>query len=127
MAAKQTQGVKPGTEGPVLREVEEQVWVSDAAVPVTIQPLDGPDRALFRVEPVEPLTPGVYAVHWGGLDGLTGIEQRVFLFRVLDPAAGAESQDEAAGGDDAGTDAEKERRRRENRKEMNKDTDEGMG
>lgn len=127
VAAKQTQGVRPGTTGPVLREVEEQVWVADAPVPATMESLDGSDHALVRIEPVEPLTPGVYAVHWGVLDGLSGIEQRAFLFRVFDPLGGVEAEDEAGGVKDGAEEAEKERRRLENQKEMNKETDEGMG
>ncbi|NLV40463.1 MAG: carboxypeptidase-like regulatory domain-containing protein [Candidatus Hydrogenedentes bacterium] len=127
VAAKQTQGVRPGTSGPVLREVEEQVWVADTPVPATMESLDGQEHQLVRIEPVEPLTPGVYAVHWGVLDGLSGIEQRAFLFRVFDPLGGVEAQDEAGGGKDGAEEAEKERRRLENQKEMNKETDEGMG
>lgn len=127
VAAKQTQGVRPGAAGPVLREVEEQVWVADTPVAATMQPLDGDDHALVRIEPAEPLAPGVYAVHWGVLDGLSGIEQRAFLFRVFDPLGGVEAQDEADGPDEGAVDAEKERRRLENQKEMNKETDEGMG
>ena len=127
VAAKQSQGVRPGSSGPVLREVEEQVWVADTPVSVTMAPLDGADRTLVRIEPVEPLAPGVYAVHWGVLDGLSGIEPRVFLFRVLDPMGSVEAQDEAADPDAASREEEKERRRLENQKEMNRETDEGMG
>ncbi len=127
VAARQTQGVRPGAAGPVLREVEEQVWVADTPVAATMLPLDGDDHALVRIEPAEPLTPGVYAVHWGVLDGLSGIEQRAFLFRVFDPLGGVEALDEAGGADEEAVKAEKERRRLENQKEMNRETDEGMG
>jgi hypothetical protein len=72
------------------------VWASEAAFPVEIVPLDEPERYLAQIRLSEPLTPGVYAVHWGALDGYGTTDRRMFLFRVVDAARAPETQEPAA-------------------------------
>jgi hypothetical protein len=75
-----------------LGEVGEQVhhieaWVAEKSVPTDLRPLDEPEQLLRQVRLPEPLEPGVYAVHWGALDGYTTIDTRMYYFRVGAPEA----------------------------------------
>jgi len=60
----------------------QEVWAADETLPVQMVPVDEPERVLWRVGLFGPLAPGVYAVHWGALDGHADTDPRIFLFRV---------------------------------------------
>lgn len=62
-----------------------QVWVAAGTEKVDLVPIDNPDGLLLRLQLVQPLEPGVYAVHWGALDGYLTLERRMFMFEVLTP------------------------------------------
>ncbi len=69
----------------------ERVWAPAEVLPVHLQPVDEPEKLLYELRLLAPLDPGVYAVHWGALEGhAQPVEagQNVFLFRVR--AAGEE-------------------------------------
>lgn len=65
---------------------QQEAWVQDVSISVELAPIDEPERLLLQVRAAEPLTPGVYAVHWGALEGHTTTDPRIFMFRVFDPA-----------------------------------------
>ena len=66
----------------------QDTWVSETTIPMEMVAIDEPERFLTQVRATEPLAPGVYAMHWGALEGRTaaGSEPRMFLFRVADAA-----------------------------------------
>ena len=76
-------------EGPEAKagEFPERVWVAAASVAVSSVVLDEENRALLELRLEESLVPGIYAVHWGGLDGHLSTDSRVFLFQVKEPDA----------------------------------------
>ncbi len=63
----------------------QQVWASETSMAVELSAIDEPDRLLMQLRLMEPLSPGLYAVHWGALDGSAATDSRVFLFRVSGP------------------------------------------
>jgi len=73
----------------------QEVWTADGVLPIQMVPVDEPERALWRMNLLDTLSPGVYGVHWGALDGYTSTDPRVFLFRVAGAPAETEP-DEAA-------------------------------
>lgn len=94
---------------PESPSVKEEVWVSEKTLPLAMAPLDEPDRLLWEVRLMEQLAPGIYAIHWGALEGYTSTDPRIFAFAVaqasgessLPPGAGEEplaapEEDEAA-------------------------------
>ncbi len=107
----------------------EKVWVADKDIPLTQHPLDEPDRLLIELVPSAMLEPGTYAVHWGGFEGLASLEPRVFLFRVPDPAATAEQKESepALSPEDEKREQEREKKHQEIRKDVEKETGEGLG
>lgn len=65
-----------------------QVWSRAEDIPVVSEAIDEPEQELRHLVLQNPLAPGAYAVHWGGLaSGQASEEQRVFCFRVADPNA----------------------------------------
>jgi hypothetical protein len=62
-----------------------RVWVEEENVPVLTAPVDEPDRLLVELRSPVMLTPGVWAVHWGALNGHTSTDPRIFMFRVTAP------------------------------------------
>ncbi|HPO31251.1 MAG TPA: hypothetical protein PKX28_08410, partial [Candidatus Hydrogenedentes bacterium] len=126
-------GVKTTTSGNTAaekRQAEETyyqaVWVADARVSITLRPVDDPDGTLYVIVPDTQLSPGVYAVHWGGITGTGALEQRVYLFAVPDPATGAIPEPEKTE-EERQRDEKREQQRQQRRKEMDKSTNEGMG
>jgi hypothetical protein len=107
----------------------EKIWVVDADIPLVERPLDEPDRLLVELAPSAMLDPGTYAVHWGAFEGLASLEQRVFLFRVPDPAATEEEKETepAPSPEDEKREQEREKKREEIRKDVEKETGEGLG
>jgi hypothetical protein len=65
-----------------------EVWASEVSLPVELVPIDEPERCLIQVRLSEALTPGLYGVHWGALEGYTATDPRLFLFEVVDAAHG---------------------------------------
>lgn len=62
-----------------------KAWVLAEPVAADLVPIDEPEGLLHRLSYDAPLTPGVYAVHWGALHGSTATEGRIFMFRILAP------------------------------------------
>lgn len=91
----------------------ETVWVPGKRLSAHLAPIDEPERLLYELRLPALLEPGVYAVHWGALDGHRQpgeAGQNVFLFRVRGegeqaPAEG-ETEGEAEGGGAAEPDAD---------------------
>lgn len=73
---------------PASKSSTFSVWVPAGTVAVSLRPVDTPEEHLLHVELDRPLEPGAYAVHWGALDGYTTLDNRVFLFKVLEPQEG---------------------------------------
>ncbi len=107
----------------------EKIWIADADIPLVERPLDEPDRLLVELVPSAMLEPGTYAVHWGAFEGLASLEPRVFLFRVPDPAATAEEKEAepAPSPEDEQREQDREKKREEIRRDVEKETGEGLG
>jgi hypothetical protein len=58
------------------------VWIAGGSVPVDLIPVVPSDPSLLQVRLVEPLQPGMYALHWGALDGHSSLDERIFIFVV---------------------------------------------
>lgn len=65
--------------------IKYPVWAPASSHSVLSAAIDEPDRLLTELRLAEPLAPGVYAVHWGALDGYRSTEDGVFVFRVVSP------------------------------------------
>ena len=82
----------------------ERAWLAEASVPCSVDVIDAPEGRLAELRCAQPLSPGVYALHWGALDGYLTTDPRVFMFAVVaeeEPPEG-ESEDEATPGGEAG-------------------------
>jgi hypothetical protein len=58
------------------------VWIAGGSVPVDLIPVVVSDPSLLQVRLIEPLQPGMYALHWGALEGYTSLDERIFIFIV---------------------------------------------
>lgn len=65
----------------------DEVWAPAESIPLSAVPVDYPDRMLLDLRPAYPLSPGIYAIHWGAFAGYNTIDARIFLFEVIDPEA----------------------------------------
>ena len=74
------------------------VWAPVDAVGVFAVPIDEPGRLLLELRLSAPLAPGVYAMHWGALDGHTSTSPSVFLFQVVLPGNASGEGTEEEGG-----------------------------
>jgi len=79
--------IHPGTGEAAVENDEktqylETIWVAENSVAIRSTALDEPARLLVELRAVSPLQPGVYAIHWGALDGYDSIEPRIFLFAL---------------------------------------------
>lgn len=105
-------------EQPVLRdgvdasrvsedEANRLIWAESVRIGVQAVPLDEPERMLWEIRPARELGPGIYAVHWGALEGDPATEASAYLIEVVDPdAREGEDADEGEGegdGDGEGT------------------------
>jgi Carboxypeptidase regulatory-like domain len=75
------------------------VWVAGTPIPMAEVPIDGIDGHLVQIKPVNPLSPGAYAIHWGALDGQSDSEPLMFFFSVgedFSPIAAANEDTQAA-------------------------------
>lgn len=79
----QAQATRPATKSATF-----DVWVPAGTLSVVLEPVDRPQEHLLRIDLDRPLEPGIYAVHWGALEGYTTLDNRVFLFEVLEPSEG---------------------------------------
>lgn len=70
----------------------QTVWAQEMVIGTRLRPVDEPERTLWEASLIDPLEPGVYAIHWGALQGQAENELRAFLFSVYDPAKPAESE-----------------------------------
>ena len=59
-----------------------RAWVPDDGVPLTLAAIDEPEGLLQQVCLPGPLEPGVYAIHWGALEGMVEFESRMFVFAI---------------------------------------------
>jgi hypothetical protein len=50
-----------------------------------VAPADEPKHLLGEVRFLDALEPGVYALHWGALNGYSATDSRLFLFAVPSP------------------------------------------
>jgi hypothetical protein len=67
------------------RKFSQKVWIPDETLNIIVAPIDEPEGLLLDIHPIEALSPGIYAVHWGALDGFFSTEPRVFLFQIDPP------------------------------------------
>ncbi len=65
------------------------VWTPTAAFPVSLEAIDQPEAILQQVHLFSPLEPGVYAIHWGALEGSRELDSRMFVFIVQTPEEAA--------------------------------------
>ena len=86
----------PSPESPDPAYAQE-VWASEDTLPALLEPIDEPEGSLVEMRLEAPLTPGVYAVHWGALDTHAPTDPRAYLFRVAEPG----SEEAAANSDNA--------------------------
>ncbi len=83
-------------------QYNEAIWIPEEAIPLLTHPVDEPEHLLLQLRPVQPLDPGVYAFHWGAIDGYDGIDPRAFLFSVIEETPGeGEYSEEGEGEEDA--------------------------
>lgn len=73
---------KEGAEGRT-----ETIWAASVRLPIQASAIDEPEQQLWRISPSVELGPGIYAVHWGALDGDPGTEPSAYLLQVIDPNA----------------------------------------
>ncbi len=60
------------------------LWIPVWTWPLSVGAIDEPERLLLHLNLPRPLEPGVYAVHWGALEGQTTLDSRVFIFSVVE-------------------------------------------
>ena len=70
---------------PMTGAVEETVWGPVETISILSAPIDEPEQLLLEIDLLSTLQPGVYAVHWGALDGYTTLDSRCYVFRIADP------------------------------------------
>lgn len=65
------------------KDSKVKAWVPVEAIQVAMTAIDEPLRQLMQVRYDGELNPGIYAVHWGSLDGQAQIENNsAYLFRI---------------------------------------------
>ena len=89
---------KPLEPNPAIQEA----WGPEAPVPTGADPIDEPDRCLTELQIAEALEPGVYAIHWGALEGATATDPRAFVFRIFDPEKPTEGGEPSAAPQESG-------------------------
>ncbi len=75
-------------------QYHEEVLIAEHPIPLRSRILDEMERLLVELRPLRPLEPGVYAIHWGALEGYDSIEPRIFLFEMEAPETDPEAEDE---------------------------------
>jgi hypothetical protein len=59
------------------------VWVPAGTIRVDLDPLVPSDTSLLKLNLLDPLDPGRYALHWGALEGYTTIDDRMYMFEII--------------------------------------------
>jgi hypothetical protein len=77
---------REGPDGEVASGAAEEVWAESVRVPVQAVPIDEPEQLLWEIRPSRPVGPGVYAIHWGALEGDPTTDASAYLVEVYDPA-----------------------------------------
>lgn len=62
------------------------IWSAGGTVGVDLVPVVHSDPSLLKLDVLEPLQPGRYAIHWGALEGYTTLDERIFIFEVTEKA-----------------------------------------
>lgn len=70
----------------------ETIWAASVRLPIQAAAIDEPEQQLWRITPSVELGPGIYALHWGALDGDPGTDPSAYLLEVLDPNAPPETE-----------------------------------
>lgn len=63
-----------------------EAWTEAGTMRADLRPIDEAQGLLLQLALERPLDPGLYAVHWGALEGQSFLDKRVYLFRVDEPA-----------------------------------------
>ena len=63
-----------------------EIWSAGGTVGVDLVPVVHSDPGLLKLDILEPLQPGRYAIHWGALDGYTTLDERIFMFEITEKA-----------------------------------------
>lgn len=71
----------------------EVIWAASVRLPIQTTPIDEPEQQLWRIIPSVELGPGLYAIHWGALDGDPGTEPSAYLMEVIDPNAAPQPEE----------------------------------
>ena len=79
------EGIAPESVSLGVPGEPQDIWTGGPSLTLEVAPIDEPKALLLEVRLFDPLTPGVYALHWGTLDGYSNTDSRAFLFRVDGP------------------------------------------
>lgn len=63
----------------------EEIWIPEKPVTLHSYVLDDPEKLLVELRAASPLEPGVYAIHWGALEGYDSVDPRIFIFELRMP------------------------------------------
>lgn len=72
----------------------EEIWIAEQPVTIYSKVLDEPEKLLVELRATAPLEPGVYAIHWGALEGYDSIDPRIFMFELKAPTPEGEGEGE---------------------------------
>lgn len=105
--------LRPGVEAPASGEetdesLTESIWAAAVRLPIETIPVDLPERLLWQIRPAVPMQPGVYAIHWGALDGDSTTEESVYLIGIQAPEAEAEGEAGVETEEEGGSPAEED-------------------
>jgi hypothetical protein len=65
------------------QDTPQNVWQPVDSVAITHVPIDEHDNLLMEITFASDLPPGVYAVHWGILEGYSNTDSHAYLFEIL--------------------------------------------
>lgn len=64
---------------------EEPVWTAAGTIKPDLLEIEGSDGQLRELRLDNDLEPGMYAVHWGALEGKSAVETQIYLFELREP------------------------------------------
>lgn len=64
---------------------EEPVWTAAGTIKPDLLEIEGSDGQLREMRLDNDLEPGMYAVHWGALEGKSAVETQIYLFELREP------------------------------------------
>jgi len=82
----------------------EEIWIAEQIIAIYSRVLDEQEKLLVELKATSPLEPGVYAIHWGALEGYDSIDPRIFMFELQAPTP--EVEEEGEGESAAGSEGE---------------------